>query len=246
MKKDREQFTWEEVKQILDLANLIAVEKEQKEFCTAEKIIEIAQEANLSLESVTEAIARYHQQEFKPKKFKNKSFSIGDRQIQVITQEDVFLGIIKEIVWDIENQKIISLLIIPTKHNFVFSITKILFPIFELSTSEIVSFEFPDRLIVLERAEERIRQITIGFLEHLELFKAPWEKDWSDSDRENTNESWKSRPNLYFEEDEEDDDSGGLSISPRPKKPNPSFPNIEINPVDLPRYKKPVKAMLKD
>ena len=42
--------------------------------------------------------------------------------------------------------------------------------------TEVVS-SGPDRLIVYEGSEERLKQITVGFLERVGLGKAPWEKD---------------------------------------------------------------------
>lgn len=47
---------------------------------------------------------------------------------------------------------------------------------YELSVEEIVSTG-PSRLIVFEGAEERINQLTVGFLERLGIGKAPWERD---------------------------------------------------------------------
>lgn len=47
---------------------------------------------------------------------------------------------------------------------------------YELSIEEIVSTG-PNRLIVFEGAEERVQQLTVGFLESLGIGKASWEKD---------------------------------------------------------------------
>ncbi|MFN6569454.1 PRC-barrel domain-containing protein [Dendronalium sp. ChiSLP03b] len=47
---------------------------------------------------------------------------------------------------------------------------------YEFSVDEIVSTG-PSRLIVFEGAEERVNQLTVGFLERLGIGKAPWERD---------------------------------------------------------------------
>ncbi|MBW4612307.1 MAG: PRC-barrel domain-containing protein [Desmonostoc vinosum HA7617-LM4] len=47
---------------------------------------------------------------------------------------------------------------------------------YELSVEEIISTG-PNRLIVVEGAEERANQLTVGLLERLGIGKAPWERD---------------------------------------------------------------------
>jgi sporulation protein YlmC with PRC-barrel domain len=47
---------------------------------------------------------------------------------------------------------------------------------YELSMDEVVS-SGPDRLIVFEGAEEKLRQLTVGLLERLGIGKPPWERD---------------------------------------------------------------------
>lgn len=50
---------------------------------------------------------------------------------------------------------------------------------YELSIDEVVS-SGPDRLIVFEGAEQKMRQLTVGLLERVGLGKPPWERDEDD------------------------------------------------------------------
>ncbi|HEY9623307.1 MAG TPA: PRC-barrel domain-containing protein [Crinalium sp.] len=50
---------------------------------------------------------------------------------------------------------------------------------YELSIDEVVS-SGPDRLIVFEGAEQKLRQLTVGLLERVGLGKPPWERDDAD------------------------------------------------------------------
>lgn len=50
---------------------------------------------------------------------------------------------------------------------------------YELSMDEVVS-SGPDRLIVFEGAEEKMRQLTVGLLERLGIGRAPWDRDIED------------------------------------------------------------------
>lgn len=47
---------------------------------------------------------------------------------------------------------------------------------YELSIDEVVS-SGPDRLIVFEGAEQKLRQLTVGVLERIGIGRAPWERD---------------------------------------------------------------------
>jgi sporulation protein YlmC with PRC-barrel domain len=50
---------------------------------------------------------------------------------------------------------------------------------YELGMSEVVS-SGPDRLIVFEGSEEKLNQLSVGFLERIGIGKPPWEKDSDD------------------------------------------------------------------
>jgi sporulation protein YlmC with PRC-barrel domain len=50
---------------------------------------------------------------------------------------------------------------------------------YELSIDEVVS-SGPNRLIVIEGTEERLEQLSVGFLERIGLGKAPWEDEYGD------------------------------------------------------------------
>ncbi|MCX5963993.1 MAG: PRC-barrel domain-containing protein [Cyanobacteria bacterium] len=91
---------------------------------------------------------------------------------EVITETGELLGKVRGYKFDIDSGKLETL-----------AVASLGFPLipdqvvstFELAMSEVVS-SGPDRLIVYEGAEERLVQITVGFLERVGLGKASWER----------------------------------------------------------------------
>ncbi|MDY7020717.1 MAG: PRC-barrel domain-containing protein [Cyanobacteriota bacterium] len=92
---------------------------------------------------------------------------------EVITETGEPLGRVRGFKFDPLNGKLISIIIasigIPQIPDQVIST-------YELSIDEIVS-SGPNRLIVFERAEEKLQQLTVGVMERMGLGEAPWEKD---------------------------------------------------------------------
>jgi sporulation protein YlmC with PRC-barrel domain len=92
---------------------------------------------------------------------------------EVITETGELLGKVRGYKFDIDSGKLETLVVaalgFPLIPDQVVST-------FELAMSEVVS-SGPDRLIVYEGAEERLVQVTVGFLERVGLGKASWEKD---------------------------------------------------------------------
>lgn len=92
---------------------------------------------------------------------------------EVITETGELLGKVRGYKFDIDTGKLETLVVaalgFPLIPDQVVST-------FEMAMTEVVS-SGPDRLIVYEGAEERLKQITVGFLERVGLGKAPWEKD---------------------------------------------------------------------
>ncbi|WP_193199896.1 PRC-barrel domain-containing protein [Nostoc sp. MG11] len=92
---------------------------------------------------------------------------------EVITETGEVLGKVRGFKFNGETGKIYSIVIasfgLPQIPDQVLST-------YELSVDEIVSTG-PKRLIVFEGAEERVNQLTVGFLERLGIGKPPWERD---------------------------------------------------------------------
>ena len=92
---------------------------------------------------------------------------------EVITETGELLGKVRGYKFDIDTGKLETLVVaalgFPLIPDQVVST-------FEMAMTEVVS-SGPDRLIVYEGSEERLKQITVGFLERVGLGKAPWEKD---------------------------------------------------------------------
>ncbi|WP_009631363.1 PRC-barrel domain-containing protein [Synechocystis sp. PCC 7509] len=92
---------------------------------------------------------------------------------EVITETGELLGRVRSFVFNPETGKIASLIIaslgIPQIPEQVLST-------YELPIDEIIS-SGANRLIVVEGAEERLNQLTVGVLERLGIGKAPWERD---------------------------------------------------------------------
>jgi len=92
---------------------------------------------------------------------------------EVITETGELLGRVRGFRFDPEDGKLVSIIIaslgIPQIPDQVLST-------YELGIEEIVS-SGPNRLIVFEGSEERLRQLTVGLLERVGLGQAPWERE---------------------------------------------------------------------
>jgi sporulation protein YlmC with PRC-barrel domain len=92
---------------------------------------------------------------------------------EVITETGEPLGRVRGFKFDPLNGKLISIIIasigLPQIPDQVIST-------YELSVDEIVS-SGPNRLIVFERAEEKLQQLSVGLMERMGLGEAPWEKE---------------------------------------------------------------------
>ncbi|PSB05259.1 PRC-barrel domain-containing protein [Merismopedia glauca] len=95
---------------------------------------------------------------------------------EVITETGEMLGKVRGFKFDVETGKLTSIIIatlgLPQIPDRVLST-------YELSIEEVVS-SGPNRLIVFEGAEERLMQLTVGFLERIGIGKPPWERDDED------------------------------------------------------------------
>ncbi len=95
---------------------------------------------------------------------------------EVITETGEPLGRVRDFQFSLEDGKVYSIIIasigIPQIPEQVIST-------YEIPMEEIVS-SGPNRLILFEGAQERLRQVTVGVLERLGLGRPPWEKDNED------------------------------------------------------------------
>lgn len=95
---------------------------------------------------------------------------------EVITETGELLGKVRGFKFDIEDGKLVSIIIasigLPQVPEQVIST-------YELPIEEVVSTG-PDRLIVFEGAEARLIQLSVGVLERLGLSSPPWERDEED------------------------------------------------------------------
>ncbi|MDV3347755.1 photosystem reaction center subunit H [Leptolyngbyaceae cyanobacterium CCMR0082] len=92
---------------------------------------------------------------------------------EVITESGEGLGRVRGFKFDVVSGKLLSLVIasmgLPQIPDQVISS-------YELPVEEIVSTG-PDRIIVFEGSEEKLKQISVGLLERLGLGSAPWERE---------------------------------------------------------------------
>jgi len=92
---------------------------------------------------------------------------------EVITETGELLGRVRGFRFDPEDGKLVSIVIaslgIPQIPEQVLST-------YDLGIEEIVS-SGPNRLIVFEGSEERLRQLSVGLLERVGLGQAPWERE---------------------------------------------------------------------
>jgi sporulation protein YlmC with PRC-barrel domain len=92
---------------------------------------------------------------------------------EVITETGDVLGKVRGFKFDVDNGKLTALTIASFGYPLI---PDRVVSTYELPIEEIVS-SGPDRLIVYEGAEERLSQLTVGFLEQVGIGKPPWEKD---------------------------------------------------------------------
>lgn len=94
---------------------------------------------------------------------------------EVITETGDMLGKVRGFKFSCDDGKLTSIIIaaigLPLIPDQVIST-------YEFSIDEVVS-SGPNRLIVFEGAEERLEQLSVGFLERIGLGKAPWEDEYS-------------------------------------------------------------------
>jgi sporulation protein YlmC with PRC-barrel domain len=95
---------------------------------------------------------------------------------EVITETGDVLGKVRGFKFSCEDGRLTSIIIaavgLPLIPDQVIST-------YELSIDEVVS-SGPNRLIVIEGTEERLEQLSVGFLERIGLGKAPWEDEYGD------------------------------------------------------------------
>ena len=95
---------------------------------------------------------------------------------EVITEAGEPLGRVRDFQFDLESGTVSSIIIasigLPQIPEQVIST-------YELPIEEVVS-SGPNRLIVFEGAEERLSQISVGFLERLGIGRPPWEREQED------------------------------------------------------------------
>lgn len=92
---------------------------------------------------------------------------------EVITESGQPLGRVRGFQFNIENGTLQSLVIASIGLAFV---PEGVISTYELPIDEIVS-SGPDRIIVFEGSEDRLQQLSVGFLERLGIGSPPWEKD---------------------------------------------------------------------
>ncbi len=92
---------------------------------------------------------------------------------EVVTETGEPLGKVRDFQFNLEDGLVDSIIIAALGYP---QIPDQLISTYELSVDEIVS-SGPNRIIVFEGAEERITQVTVGFLERLGIGRPPWEKD---------------------------------------------------------------------
>jgi sporulation protein YlmC with PRC-barrel domain len=95
---------------------------------------------------------------------------------EVITEVGELLGRVRDFQFNIVDGQVVSLIIasigLPLIPEQVVST-------YELPVEEIVSTG-PNRIIVFEGSEERLRQLSVGWLERVGIGRAPWERDEED------------------------------------------------------------------
>ncbi|MGB0561301.1 MAG: PRC-barrel domain-containing protein [Spirulinaceae cyanobacterium] len=95
---------------------------------------------------------------------------------EVITEGGDLLGRVRDFQFDVRNGEVVSLILatigLPQIPEQVLST-------YELPIEEIVSTG-PNRIIVFEGSEDRLKQVNVGWLERIGIGRAPWERDEED------------------------------------------------------------------
>jgi sporulation protein YlmC with PRC-barrel domain len=95
---------------------------------------------------------------------------------EVVTESNYTLGKVRGFRFSCEDGRLTSIIIasigLPLIPDQVIST-------YELSIDEVVA-NGPNKLIVIEGTEERLDQLSVGFLERIGLGKAPWEDEYAD------------------------------------------------------------------
>jgi sporulation protein YlmC with PRC-barrel domain len=95
---------------------------------------------------------------------------------EVITETGEPLGRVRDFQFSIEDGKVYSIIIASIG---LPQIPEQLISTYEIPMDEVVS-SGPNRLILFEGAQERLRQLSVGVLERLGVGRPPWEKDNED------------------------------------------------------------------
>jgi len=160
--------------------------------------------------------------------FDTESISIDN---EVFTETGKIIGRVRRVIYDTESDRVSSLVIASYAATWI---PAQLISTYSLIVDEVVSTG-PNRVIVFEGAENRLRQITTGIWERLGIARPSFSNQ--------KHAEYYVRPPVYVErgvasgdddevegwdggdvwDDEENDDySGGIAPSPRPRKPSPS------------------------
>jgi sporulation protein YlmC with PRC-barrel domain len=95
---------------------------------------------------------------------------------EVVTESNYALGKVRGFRFSCEDGRLTSIIIasigLPLIPDQIIST-------YELSIDEVVA-NGPNKLIVIEGTEERLDQLSVGFLERIGLGKAPWEDEYAD------------------------------------------------------------------
>lgn len=95
---------------------------------------------------------------------------------EVITEDGEMLGRVRDFHFNLDDGNVASLIIASWGYP---QIPEQVISTYELPIEEIVS-SGPNRIIVFEGAEERLKQLTVGLLERVGIGTPPWEKEEDD------------------------------------------------------------------
>ena len=150
---------------------------------------------------------------------------------EVFTETGKLLGRVRRVIYDTESGQVSSLVIASYAATWI---PDQVISTYSLTVDEVVSTG-PNRVIVFEGAENRLKQITTGIWERLGIASPSFSNqkqeeyyvrppfsvergvaDWDDDELE----GWDGGD--VWDDEENDDYSGGIAPSPRPRKPSPS------------------------
>ncbi|NEO87345.1 MAG: PRC-barrel domain containing protein [Spirulina sp. SIO3F2] len=95
---------------------------------------------------------------------------------EVITEGGDLLGHVRDFQFNIQNGEVVSLVLAALGWP---QIPEQVLSTYELPVEEIVSTG-PNRIIVFEGSEDRLKQVNVGWLERIGIGRAPWERDEED------------------------------------------------------------------